>query len=1339
MKVVLREDESGVSEVIGTILILAITVVLFSTIIIWVTNIPTPSAQIRLDIQSTLNPIYSAGVEVGVNITLLHQGGESLAPTPTLIYVTSQRGTNPAKTDIVKLHKYNGFLATPSGLLDGSDSTWNVGERWSYRNTTLRSTDSITILIVDTLKSVVLWSSGLNAPAGTRPPVFVDKWNDGIWSTDAIDPVVAGQGFFVFAKVQDPDGDLNNNSIYATITAWFNTGDPCAQPQKMRDDGVYPDHVAGDGIFSLGGLTCMKTPFPGLSWDGSIILLNATDKAGHAAQSRLILNVLPGGPGDNPLGRPANLRWNGRQGYNIFNSTSWDQFKYKATEARSFRASEEVVVVVASLGVENAFLSNQFTLYDPYSGAPAQAVVYGTNKAVTTTSFPSSAQAFTFMEFVNGYYVYTSRFKMNAPSDPTVGTNFYKVPAHPPSYFFTTYSLDVLMVSSSFNRFNTTDSISITDEAGYARDFPVVQTFKDSGFTTPTNTFKSTDMAYVQVRMFSLDATVANVIIGNVIVKDYSGNTQIMRAPLNGHDANLPICPIAGACAGTAVTIDAAHVAYRFALNFSRANQDSWGEGAQSYAFSLAGVKDTDESYASVSTQIVVVAPLYKLDIAAGTNKVVSTLYGTQDYSYYYENLNSLDRWRKSRVEYCGLIPASCVGVRTLAIAYIDFDRDGDLDIVSSLDPGTGNGQVVLDRRDLDSNGNVVFTRAVMENLAAGVYCNALAVGDVTGDGAAEVVCGGSNGNVWYYKNDGTWQPGPVPLSSKIFVDQSAVAPKNNPITSVTIADFNGDGANDIVVGGGGGRLTYYPNLDKLGKFQNAGVTDDWYAEGETTIKGNLTTGSYLNTFVSDDSWEQVSEGTYTEPAQFGGTTNAGLNASAPPWTYADWENGAQASGAYVAAGGNPGGLVNVQDNFLASQTVSGFWSQSFTVSGSSPFTATINFDRKVSAFGGSSVTVYAFVDPTNGNPVVGQAVASFTNNAVTGWISSGSITVPAARIPSVGTYYVKFAARTTNAGIGGTTTVQFDNIQLSWSSTGGPSSELEHYWRSTTLPNRPGTTYTFTIEAHHTTNSEGDNFAIAYSTNVVGNVPTTGTYTTMLWVNATSDQVYTFILPASVAGQKIWVRAVDMDHSVGNTAIDILFVDQMYVHAVTPSGTTGVSLTNPGDATQVNAIDSDDQNADRYFDLVVATATGRVFKYVGATTGLVTPSACFYAISGACGTAGTSIVGVKFGNFSTTQTGLEIALAFGTTVRILTGFGNSGTVIGSGITAANAITAFDVGDVNGDGADDVVVGTATDIWYWWNQGGALSWSGAIQVDSVGAQVYSIDLGDASKAQYIGR
>jgi len=247
-----------------------------------------------------MNPIYNAlGVEIGVNITLTHQGGEALHPVPTIIYVTSQRGTGAPQTDIVILHRFNGFLVTPSGLLDGTDSVWDIGERWAYKSFSLRSSDQVTLIIIDNLKSVVLWTGPMNAPAGTRPPVFVDKFTDGIWSTEDIDPVQATQGFYLFAKLTDPDNDLNVNSVYATITAWYGSGTGCALPQQMRDNGVFPDRVAGDRIFTFGASACTNPPYPALSWAESIILLNATDLKGHQTTTRLVLDVVqpPSGGG----------------------------------------------------------------------------------------------------------------------------------------------------------------------------------------------------------------------------------------------------------------------------------------------------------------------------------------------------------------------------------------------------------------------------------------------------------------------------------------------------------------------------------------------------------------------------------------------------------------------------------------------------------------------------------------------------------------------------------------------------------------------------------------------------------------------------------------------------------------------------------------------------------------------------------------------------------------------------------------------------------------------------------------------------------------------------------
>src|SRR3989475_7582908 len=204
--------------------------------------------------------------------------------------------------------------------------------------------------------------------------------------------------------------------------------------------------------------------------------------------------------------------------------------------------------------------------------------------------------------------------------------------------------------------------------------------------------------------------------------------------------------------------------------------------------------------------------------------------------------MNGIGRGRHSRIEVCRLSGICKSGYHPLSIVNIDFDRHGDLDTVSSVFVDNSSGQSVLQRRDRDSTGNVIFARFVMENLA-GIYCDALAVGDLTGDGARELGCGASNGNVWYYKNDGSWQT-QSGGATKVIVDQS----RTDSISTVAVGDFNGDGANDIAVGGANARLTWYPNLDKLGKFQNAGITDDSFAEGETTVKGNITSGSFLNT-----------------------------------------------------------------------------------------------------------------------------------------------------------------------------------------------------------------------------------------------------------------------------------------------------------------------------------------------------------------------------------------------------------------------------------------------------------------------------------------------------------
>ena len=286
MSAIRRRDEGGVSEVVGTILILAMTVVLFSTIVLWVTGFPTPVGRTQLDLIGRMDPIYNpSGAEIGVNITLVHHGGNPLEPTSVVLYVTSSRGGGPPQTDTLRIRLYN-------GLLDGQDTAWEVGERWAYRNYTLLSSDRVDVSIVDTQKNALLWSARMDAPPGTRPPVFVDKWADGNWATTAVDAVEASRGFYLFVSVGDPDGDLDPNSVFAMITAWYGSATLCENPLPMRDDGIFPDRVAGDEVFTLGATVCTNPPYPAMSWAGSIILLNATDRQGHQTTSRFVLEVV---------------------------------------------------------------------------------------------------------------------------------------------------------------------------------------------------------------------------------------------------------------------------------------------------------------------------------------------------------------------------------------------------------------------------------------------------------------------------------------------------------------------------------------------------------------------------------------------------------------------------------------------------------------------------------------------------------------------------------------------------------------------------------------------------------------------------------------------------------------------------------------------------------------------------------------------------------------------------------------------------------------------------------------------------------------------------------------
>jgi hypothetical protein len=1310
-------NDVGVSEVIGTILILGMTVTLFSAVLIWVYTIPTPTPSIKVDFVGQLEPIYRTGVWDGVNITVRHNSGEALQFSTTKLYLTIQVGTNRHVDQFSNVGKITipPYYASPAdnnkpyGLIDGSDNIWNAGERWFYTNHKITQTDTVEVMIVDTGKSVLLWRATLQGLAGLNPPVFVDKWADKDPTTSIREPPATNVQFYVYANVIDPDGDLNKQSVYVSFAALFGIPDFRNQPWKMRDNGTGGDQVANDGIFTLTGSWLKPV---NMSWDGSVVIFNATDMQGHKTTARMTLTVVqgPAGGGTTPgkrpgSGAPPNLNYNGLQGYNIFNATEWDNNDYAANETRTFKEKETVVVVVASALLRNSKgAHDEFFMYDPFSNLPPEYVVYGTIKVPTADTQASNTAAFTYYDYVNGYNVFTYRFELNNAS--SVGINYFlNNPTHPPYYFFGRYPLEITLwddVTPQPNKFHTTDTINITDNNGNMRLYPMLETFKDSGFTQKSNTFNSTDVVYVRVTMKTVDTT---YYMGNIVIQDYLGGTQVWKAPLSGKNVNEPICPVTGACTAGLLAVEKhdGSISYRFALNLSLVNQDPWVPGTQNYALRVISIRDADEEYTlALQSQLTIRAPEYQLDIAIANDDTMDPRWGTHDLGYYLENVNSWDRWTKYRI-LSGPSDAT-KWIAGVAIKYLDFDQDGDLDIAASLKQDQNTAWLYLFRRDLDTSGNTVWTPFILENTGNDLI-TAIVTGSIDRDTAPEIIVGSTSGKVWYYKNDGSW--------TKVSVDIS----RSGQVNSIDLGDFDGDHDMDIAVARNGNtkEVTWYPNIDGNGKFTTTQQTDWWRATQENTVYGSIVSGDYTSTFTSDSAYEQFREEKKNFPTTYSNDT-ANQEAS---FTY-----GSIDSGSYTDTRSDNSVYETLLEGTCQANKycLQAYWT--FNVPAGSSHKVKLN-GYKSSGSNPNDDFKFQYATSTSGP---WTDMFTVTNTSDTGY--SYSYTLPSG---TSGNVYIRVLDTVQSNGETADRTY-VDYMYIETVIPAGERSALEHYWKLQTLPNRPGSSYTLYVVGYRPNNAEADNFAFYYSTS-----GQSGPYIgpTITVSQPAPDTTFSYVLP-NLGGQSIWIKVVDTDRTINNINLDDLYVNVLNITVQTPGGVTGIDI-NLDDGANGMVLDAGNQNSgptDTFDDLVVGTSAGNVYKLMGSAGGLIPPSQKFASPGG-------SITGVKLADCYLTKTGLEVVTSTGTSVYIYTGFGTTGTLIKTLTTPGGEATkALAAGDIDGDGDDDIVVTTGgTNIGhvvYYRNNAG--NWVNPnVPGFLVGVPIWAIDLGDASNANHRGR
>jgi hypothetical protein len=173
-----RRPTRGVSDVVATILLLALTVTLFASIFFFVTSFPSPPAQNSNQFQASLQ--LTANQSFVLSVTILHLGGPSVAGGDS-VYLKG--AVTPA---------YPSFTAPISvSTGTGGGPTWNLGQNWLYTFPFPQPrVQNITIYIVSPTQ--LLYSVTLPGQQFNVPPTVVNSW------TSPTSPTVGGP-FTIYA------------------------------------------------------------------------------------------------------------------------------------------------------------------------------------------------------------------------------------------------------------------------------------------------------------------------------------------------------------------------------------------------------------------------------------------------------------------------------------------------------------------------------------------------------------------------------------------------------------------------------------------------------------------------------------------------------------------------------------------------------------------------------------------------------------------------------------------------------------------------------------------------------------------------------------------------------------------------------------------------------------------------------------------------------------------------------------------------------------------------------------------------------------------------------------
>ncbi|MFP4051817.1 MAG: CARDB domain-containing protein, partial [Thermoplasmata archaeon] len=188
------EDEEGVSEIVGTILTLSITVVLFSSIFAGVQYLETPEG-------STVTE-FKASHDGDDNITVEHTGGRNLDTSKTSLFILFDDKSHRFDFDSDKVTLY------------GEDSEeWTTGEKveLDVSDLSLTGVNFVELMVMDTSKNQVVWRTEVDIYSPSERPNIKDSGV--IYPQEWDNYVEAGSSCKLYVDVEYPWEDISDIKV----------------------------------------------------------------------------------------------------------------------------------------------------------------------------------------------------------------------------------------------------------------------------------------------------------------------------------------------------------------------------------------------------------------------------------------------------------------------------------------------------------------------------------------------------------------------------------------------------------------------------------------------------------------------------------------------------------------------------------------------------------------------------------------------------------------------------------------------------------------------------------------------------------------------------------------------------------------------------------------------------------------------------------------------------------------------------------------------------------------------------------------------------------------------